>query len=154
MIATDSQAPDYEAANVIDGDPQTIWHTPWDDQGPGFPHYLVIEFAGPVAMSGLKVLPRQDMPNGRIKDYEVFVSDDGKNWGSAVRKGKFASSGEMQIIQFGQPSTAKYLKFVALSFVREEAVCVDGGVGGRPPRVGKCNVVYSAQLFPDSQRMH
>ena len=82
---------------------------------PAFPHHLVIEFAKPVALRGLKVLPRQDMSNGRIKDYEVFVSGDGKNWGSAVKKGQFAHSGEMQVIQFGRPVEAKFLKFVALS---------------------------------------
>ncbi|MGA2253376.1 MAG: discoidin domain-containing protein [Thermoguttaceae bacterium] len=115
VISSDSQVPDYEAANVIDGDPQTIWHTPWDDQPPVFPHDLVIEFATPVAVGGLKVLPRQDMPNGRIADYEVFVSNDGKSWGSAVKRGKFANSGEVQVVEFGRRVKVKYLKFVALS---------------------------------------
>ncbi len=115
VIATDSQVADYEAANVIDGDPQTIWHTPWEDAAPAFPHHLVVEFARPVFLRGLKVLPRQDMPNGRIKDYEVFVSGDGKNWGYAVKKGKFTNSGEMQVIEFSRSVEAKYLKFVALS---------------------------------------
>ena len=55
------------------------------------------------------------MSNGRIKDYEVFVSSDGKNWGGAVKKGKFVDSGEIQVIQFGRPVEAKFLKFVALS---------------------------------------
>ena len=36
IIEADSQAPGYEAANVIDGDAQTIWHTPWDDAAPPF----------------------------------------------------------------------------------------------------------------------
>ena len=66
-------------------------------------------------MSGLKVLPRQDMPNGRIDDYEIFVSNDGKNWGGAVKKGKFANSRELQVVQFERDVKAKYLKFVALS---------------------------------------
>ena len=56
VVATDSQAPDYEAANVIDGDPQTIWHTPWDDPAPAFPHHLVIEFPKPVALAGAEDL--------------------------------------------------------------------------------------------------
>jgi beta-galactosidase len=115
VIGTDSQAPDYEAANVIDGDPQTIWHTPWEDPAPGFPHYLVIEFPAPIELRGLKVLPRQDMSNGWIKGYEVFASDDGKNWSSPVTKGELAASGDLQDIQFGRQVKAKYLKFVALS---------------------------------------
>ena len=100
VVATDSQVPDYEAANVIDGDPQTFWHTPWEDPAPAFPHFFVVEFAKPVAISGLKVLPRQDMSNGRIKDFEVFVSNDGESWGGAVKRGKFAASGELQVIHF------------------------------------------------------
>ena len=100
---------------MIDGDPQTIWHTPWDDPAPAFPHHLVIEFPAPVALRGLKVLPRQDMSNGRIKEYEVFVSGDGKTWGSAVKKGRFDASAEIQVVSFGRSVRAKYLKFVALS---------------------------------------
>ena len=115
VVATDSQVPNYEAANAIDGDPGTIWHTPWEDRAPAFPHHLVIEFAKPVAMRGIKVLPRQDMAAGRIKDYDVFVSSGGKDWGIAVKKGSFAPSGEIQIVQFVRPVEAKYLKFVALS---------------------------------------
>jgi len=115
VIGADSEVPDYEAANVIDGDPETIWHTPWDDQAPAFPHYLVIEFARPVTIAGLKVLPRQDVSNGRIEGYAVFVSNDGKNWGGAVKQGKFAASEELQVVRFERAVTAKYLKLVALS---------------------------------------
>jgi beta-galactosidase len=115
VIATDSQVATYEAANVIDGNPETIWHTVWEGRAPGFPHHLVIEFAKPVLMRGFKVLPRQDMGAGRIKDYELFVSSDGKNWGSAVKKSQFNQGGELQVIQFGRPIEAKFLKFVALS---------------------------------------
>ena len=115
IVAADSQAPDYEAAHVIDGDPDTIWHTPWEAAAPGFPHHLIVEFARPVALRGLKVLPRQDMPNGRIKDYQIFVSNDGKDWGRAVKKGAFADSDALQLIQFTQPVKTKYLKFTALS---------------------------------------
>jgi hypothetical protein len=135
VIAADSQAADYPAENVVDGDPQTIWHTPWNDPAPPFPHYLVIEFPKPVALHGLKVLPRQDMSNGRIKDYEVFVSHDGRHWGAAVKKGKFSNSADLQVIDLNSPrpysgegghhvpmvgvravsTGSRFLKFVALS---------------------------------------
>ena len=61
------------------------------------------------------MLPRQDMTNGWIKDFEVFVSDDGKDWGRAVKKGRFAQSDAMQIVAFDRPVIGRYLKFVALS---------------------------------------
>jgi hypothetical protein len=115
VVAADSQVPNYEAANAIDGNPETIWHTPWEGRPQAFPHHLAIEFAKPVTMHGLKILPRQDMSNGLIKDYEVFVSSDGKSWGSAVKRGAFAPTGELQIVEIGRPVQAKYMKFVALS---------------------------------------
>ena len=114
VVDADSQVRGYEAANVLNGDPATIWHTPWEGRTPAYPHHLVIEFPKPVAFRGLKVLPRQDEFWGQIENYEVFVSSDGKNWGGAVKKGKFAKF-EIQVIQFGRTVEAKYVKFVALS---------------------------------------
>lgn len=32
-----------------------------------------------------------------------------------MKKGKLSDSGELQVIEFGRPSEAKFLKFVALS---------------------------------------
>jgi hypothetical protein len=34
-------------------------------------------------IAGFTYLPRQDMPNGRIADYEFYVSVDGVNWSRA-----------------------------------------------------------------------
>ena len=71
-IRADSQENDYAAANAIDGDPQTMWHTPWEGPAPRFPHELVVEFPKPVRVAGLTCLPRQDgNHNGWIKDYAV-----------------------------------------------------------------------------------
>jgi hypothetical protein len=115
VIDADSAVPDYPAENAIDGDPNTIWHTPWENRAPGFPHYLVVEFPKPPALRGLRILPRQDMSNGRIKDYEVFVSNDKKLWGDAVIKGRFSNSADLQTIDFHRNVEGKFLKFVALS---------------------------------------
>ena len=47
------------------------------------------------SVSGLRYLPRQDggsgAVNGRIGQYEVYVSTDGTNWGTAVATGAFAN---------------------------------------------------------------
>jgi F5/8 type C domain len=115
VIHADSEAPDYEAAKVIDGDPNSIWHTPWGEGAPGFPHELMIEFARPFSLQACKLLPRQDMKNGLIKDYEIYVSLDGKQWGQPVAKGRFAASQEMRTVKLKRAVQAKYLKLVALS---------------------------------------
>ena len=76
------------------------------------------------------------MANGRIKDYEVFVSSDGKNWGSAVKKGTVRPHpGEMQIVNFGRPVRGEVLEVRGPVLVREEGLCLDGGVGGHSGQI-------------------
>ncbi len=115
-IRADSQHGGYEAENALDGKPETMWHTPWDDGAPKFPHHLIIELPKPAKFAGLTCLPRQDgTHNGWIKDYAVYISADGKNWGEPVAKGSFKRGSELQNIKFTQPVETKFLKLVALS---------------------------------------
>ena len=100
----------------MDGDPDTMWHTQWDDPAPGFPHELVVEFPKPVSVSGLTCLPRQDgQRNGWIKDYAVHVSADGKDWGAPVAQGTFKKDGNPHTIKFAAPVSTRFLKLIAVS---------------------------------------
>ena len=64
-----------KADNVLDLQSTSIWHTQWQDAAPQHPHQLVIDLGSVQTIGGLKYLPRQDSPNGRIKDFRVFVSN-------------------------------------------------------------------------------
>lgn len=103
------------AANAIDGDPTTFWHSQWEPVAPLLPHEIVIEFAAPVELAGIFLTGRQDMGNGRIKDYEVYLSDDPAKWGAPVHKGQLANSAVRQELHFGKLSKGRYLRFVAVS---------------------------------------
>ena len=63
-----------QAENAIDGQPDTFWHSLWSEGHPGHPHALVIDFGTEQEISGVRLLPRQDSPNGRIKDYRLYLS--------------------------------------------------------------------------------
>jgi hypothetical protein len=115
-IRADSEQDSYPAANVMDGDPNTMWHTPWDDTAPGFPHELVVEFPKLASVSGLTCLPRQDgQRNGWIKDYAVHVSADGKDWGAPVAQGTFKRDANLHTIKFAAPVSTRFLKLTAVS---------------------------------------
>jgi len=62
------------ADNAIDGKPDTFWHTLWSAPHPSHPHTLVIDLGAVQTIAGLRLLPRQDSPNGRIKDYRLYLS--------------------------------------------------------------------------------
>ena len=59
-----------------------------------------------------------DGPNGTIKDYEVFASSDGKDFGPQASKGSFANSNDWNTIAFSAPIEARYVKLLALSEVQ------------------------------------
>jgi hypothetical protein len=111
-----SEHPDHPAAHIVDGDPRTIWHTPWGDQAPTFPHGVVIEFKQPATLSGVTLTPRQDNnKNGWIRDYAVYVSHDGKNWGLPVLRGSLSADASPKELRFPQAVQGRYLKLEALS---------------------------------------
>ena len=115
-IRADSEEGDHPAANAMDGDPDTMWHTPWDEPAPKFPHELVVAFPQPVLVAGLTCLPRQDgNHNGWIKNYAVQVSADGKDWGPPVAQGIFKEDDSLHTIKFARPVAAKFLKLIAVS---------------------------------------
>jgi hypothetical protein len=115
MIRADNACGGYEAANVMDGNPATMWHTSWDEHAPNFPHYLIVNLPRPAKLSGLTCLPRQDgNRNGWIKNFAVYVSADGKQWGQPVAQGAFPATAQLHTIKFPQPVETRYLKFVVL----------------------------------------
>lgn len=109
---------DGKAANAIDGDPATYWHTQWQDDGPGHPHEIVLKLDPAMKVKGLTYLPRQneDNDNGTIADYEVYVSADGKDWGQPVAKGTFDHNKQLKTVSF-DPKEAAFVKLVAKSEV-------------------------------------
>jgi len=115
-IRADNENGDYPAANAIDGQAETLWHTAWDDHAPGFPHHLVVQLPQPAKLAGVTCLPRQDgNPNGWIKEYAVYASADGEDWGQPLARGQFDPNAGLQTVKFSQPVTTRRLKFVALS---------------------------------------
>jgi len=69
-----------------------------------------------VKLAGITCLPRQDgNPNGWIKEYAVFASNDGKDWGAPVAAGAFARNDNLHPVKFAAPIATRYLKLVAKS---------------------------------------
>ena len=86
-----SQEPDEgDAAYLVDGDPSTFWHTMYSITLAKYPHWVDFDAGKEKVIKGFTYLPRQDGSlNGCIKDYEIYVSNDNKNWGNPILKGKF-----------------------------------------------------------------
>jgi alpha-L-fucosidase len=117
-----------EAANgrdrlfAIDGDPNTTWNlntqTPVD---------FIFDLGENLQLKGFKYLPGQGRwETGIISNYELYLSTNGKNWGTPVAKGEFSNIKNSPVWQEKtfNVTTGRYIKFKALSVVNE-----DGKVG-------------------------
>ena len=115
-VTADSEEEGTEAVKALDGDPDTFWHTSWSGQPTPFPHELTVQLLEPRALAGVKLLPRQDgNHNGWIKDCEVYVSADGRDWGQPVAKATLPATANEHEIKFKQPLTMRFVKLRALS---------------------------------------
>jgi hypothetical protein len=107
--------------NAVDGNPNTFWHTQWQDANPEHPHEIIIELTPPSTIKGFTYLPRQDdSVNGSIKDYEFYVSNDGNDFGQPVKKGTFGTTKDKKTVTF-DPVKCRFIKLKALSEINGEA---------------------------------
>ena len=116
VVRTDSEWQGFEGRNLLDGDPGTLWHTPWTGRVPGYPHEVIIEFDRPSMIKGLTALPRQDgKVVGMIKSYAAYAGSDGTHWGEPVVQGSFEPGSSLKTIVFPKSVEAKYIRLVAIS---------------------------------------
>lgn len=124
IILSDSYETGNEAEFAVDGNLNTIWHTAYGSPGnfavtnkqteTDYPHEIQIELSKETEFKGFTYYPRTDGINGRIARYELYVSNDGKRWGTAVVKGDFPKGEKQQTVIFALPQKAKYIRFVAI----------------------------------------
>ena len=106
---------DGHGRNAVDGNPNTYWHTQWHDKSPGLPHEIIIELFPPSVIKGFTYLPRQDeSDHGTIKDYQFYVSNNGRYFGQPVKKGAFGP-GKGEKIETFDPIKCRYIKLKAIS---------------------------------------
>lgn len=102
------------AMNAFDGSPNTFWHSRWADAKDPLPHEIQIDLGGTYNVNSFRYFPRQNHDNGRIGQYEFYVSQDATNWGPAVASGTFPNSTAEQTVTF-TAKTGRYIRLRALS---------------------------------------
>jgi hypothetical protein len=62
---------------MLDGQPNTHWHTAYTPTPMPYPHRVVIDMGTTQTVSGIRYLARSgdDKKPGRIKSYRVYFSD-------------------------------------------------------------------------------
>lgn len=81
QITVDSAQAGYSRYNVMDGNPNTFWHTEWSPTDAPLPHTMTVDMKSVHNVAGLTILPRQDgSSNGNIGQHQFFTSTNGVNY--------------------------------------------------------------------------
>ncbi|MFE0028453.1 discoidin domain-containing protein [Amycolatopsis sp. NPDC059021] len=108
-----ASASGHPAQAVGDGDYLTYW-----DNGKTLPVSLDFDLGAAKKVQYVGLNQREDSvsyarsdteQSARIKDYQVFVSDDGRNWGSAVKTGQLPSHRGVQFLDL-PAATKRYVR--------------------------------------------
>ena len=118
VVSCSSEANDNEkASNAIDGEYSTIWHSQYKPQELPYPHEMVVDMGKVYTVDAFVYVPRNDMDNGWVKDYEVYFSNDLNNWGTPACQGAFEADNSEKVVKLAKPVNARYFRFVAKSEV-------------------------------------
>lgn len=91
-----------QAYRAVDNDPYTHWHS---DYSATLPQQLSVDLGADRRISGIRYMPRQDGGvNGKVKQYEVLLSADGKSWHKAAA-GSFPDDRTEFIVPFKAVTT-------------------------------------------------
>ena len=100
---TESGQEDGRYERAVDGDSSTFWHTQYSAPAGTFPHWINLKLDSTKDICGLIYQGRSGAtPNGRIKEYEVYVSDTeaGLAPGTPVSTGTFQNNDAEQTAGF------------------------------------------------------
>ncbi len=117
-VTTNSQQ-NRSINNAFDGTLETIWHSNYSKK-PGkdvteHPFIVDIGLNGLYAVNGFQYMARENLGNGTIKDFEIYVSRTKDNFGEPVYKGSFEKIKEMQTVNF----TAVWGEYVRIKILSE-----------------------------------
>ena len=115
ITASSFEPGEGEPANALDDNAFTFWHSQHTPKNVPPPHHLLIHFGKLLKVASVIYTPRLDNANGRVRDYEIYLSEDGRQWGKPAAKGAMDRRSREDIIWLSQPMKARFMKFVILN---------------------------------------
>lgn len=115
MTATHTSAQPGEGADkVLDGNSDTMWHTPWDKSAK-LPQGITVNLGEKALVSTIKVSPRKSQNNGIITKYEIHAINDGKE--TLISSGRWSEDNTTKIVTLDKAVEADEIKITALEGV-------------------------------------
>ncbi len=116
LVSQTPSQPGYDGTMAFDDDGSTYYHVPWGSSAPR-PHELVIDLGADYEISEFYYTANDNYSppwEGRVKDYELFLSMNGVDWGAPVVAEQFFQTPYRQYALFPK-ELARYVRFSALN---------------------------------------
>ncbi|MFB7511890.1 MULTISPECIES: discoidin domain-containing protein [unclassified Streptomyces] len=101
------------AANVLDGDAATHWHSRYSPTVVPFPHSITIDMHRTASVAALVYQPRRDGVNGRVGAYTITTSTDGIAFGTPVARGTWRDDNTVKTATFTRTVSARFIRLTA-----------------------------------------
>ena len=99
------------AANAVDGNPHSVWHSRFDSGVAEPPHELILDLGATYEITGFRYLARQDSGwNGAFKKAEFSVSDSADDFAQAAVVAEFKKVKTPQAADCKTPVRGRYVR--------------------------------------------
>ncbi|NQX66344.1 alpha-L-fucosidase [Paenibacillus alba] len=163
-----SEDPSHPISNAVDNDYKTYYAAA---SGAALPQSITLNLNQNADISGLRIQQTEDRPvtvgqegappPTRLKEYEIYVSNDGVNWGSPVKTGTLMNQRGVQQILLNTAQTQKrYVKLKVLNNYNNDGVLkiaqmdVFGSVGWNQADIGTVAVPGSYTMNASSSTVY
>ena len=102
-------------ANLIDENPATLWMSEQEEKKPPHPHEVQIDLGREMSVQGVGLYPDLKIRAGTPMEYEVYLSEDGKEWGNSIASGRFEEIEQCMTIGLKEKTNARFIRLVFLS---------------------------------------
>ncbi len=99
------------AKHAIDNDVNTFWHSQWQGQHPGFPHYLSFDLNSKHLIRAISLTPRQNTDN-MVKNFKVLKSENGIDWDEVESFTMNHVQNEQQFFVLSQSVDTQFVKLL------------------------------------------
>ncbi len=109
-VSTEATSQGGQAANTIDGNYNTRWHSAWN--GTDRDKWITVRFDEPVMLTAIEYVPAGG-GNGKILDGKVLGSEDGENFFEIAQISNWANNESVKTVEIsGLERPIRYVKIV------------------------------------------
>ena len=111
-VTASSEVLGKEGYRAMDGDSDTVWRTAWAVRKQRrHAHELTVDLGQTTEIHGFAYVAPPGGGNGAVKDYELFVSEDPKQFRRQAAKGTLKDTDAEQQVTFPEPCSGRYMLF-------------------------------------------